>query len=130
MKKIIIFLLFISWFSSGAQTVEEKIREVYADKTQELVINVPEKLKMLTSLIQERIKVALIPLDPNDKYPKLSNVPLLNLYNPAMKRDDVFHPETFNPLKYDFVLTSENTMIYRVDYTDYVIIISPKPVKP
>jgi len=130
MKKLIILLLFISWFNAGAQTVDEKIREVYADKTQELVLNVPEKLKMLTSLVQERIKVALIPLDPNDKYPKLSNVPLLNMYNPSMVREGVFQPETFNPLKYDFVLTSENTMIYRVDHTDYVIIISPKPVKP
>ncbi len=117
----------MGWFFSHAQSLEAKIQEVYADKTQEMVMNDPGRLKVLTDLVQNRVKVTQIQLDPlNDKYPKLSQVALLNKYNPSMQRDAAFDPATFNPLKYDFIISAKRNMVYRVDNTNYVIVIEPQ----
>ena len=112
------------------QDVQVKIREVYADKTEELVFQDQGRLKFLTDILEKRFKVAQIPLDAsNDKYPKLSQVALLNKYNPALQRDAVFNSETFNPLKYNFEFSSNATVVYRVDNTNYIIVITPQSFK-
>ncbi len=114
----------------STQDVQVKIREVYADKTEEIVFQDQDRLKFLTDILEKRFKVAQIPFDgSNDKYPKLSQVALLNKYNPALQRDAVFNSETFNPLKYNFEFSSNATVVYRVDNTNYIIVITPQSFK-
>ncbi len=127
--RTLFFMLIMSacWFRSAAQTTEAKIQEVYADKTQQMVMNYPDLLKTLTDLVQNRVKIVKIPLDEvHEKYLKLSQVALLNKYNPNLQRDAFFDPETFNPLKYDFITSAKTKMVYRVDNTDYLIVIEPQ----
>lgn len=58
--------------------------------------------------------------------PLLSEVPLFNYFVKGLKRDKVFNPLTFNPLKYKFPFYSKNTTIFRVDGTNYFIFIRPQ----
>ena len=115
--------------TASAQQVNAKIQEVYGDKTQELVVNDPIRLWYLNDLLDNRVKVIESPLSSNEKQAKLSTVALLNKYNPAMTRDVVFDPITFNPLKYNFTFSSKDTVVYRVDNTDYLIVIQPQTLK-
>ena len=113
-----------------AQSIDARIREVYAGKTEEMAAADPEWLKLVTDFVENRVKVTKITLDPDhDKYPKLSEVALHNEYNPHLQRDMVFDPVLFNPLKYDFIFSAKTTQVYRVDHTDYVIVIEPQSFK-
>lgn len=114
---------------ANAQQVNAKIQEVYGDKTQEIVQNDPERIKVLNDLLDNRIKIIESPAVGEDKYTKLSTVPLLNKYNPSLTRDLVFDPNNFNPLKYSMNFFTSQVQIYRVDNTDYLIVINSQNIK-
>ena len=61
-----------------------------------------------------------------EKYQKLSSIQLFNKYNESLKRDLEFNIETFNVLKYDLNFFSSHRKVYRIDNTDWLIIINPK----
>lgn len=116
--------------SVNAQQVNAKIQEVYGDKTQELVINDPVRLDFLNDLLDNRIKIIESPLsDNNEKETKLSSIELLNKYNPDLKRDVEFDPLNFNPLKYNFNFFPKTASVYRVDNTNYLIVIQAQTLK-
>jgi hypothetical protein len=124
------FITLVNISSANAQQVNAKIQEVYGDKTQELVINDPVRLDFLNDLLDNRIKIIESPLsDNNEKEPKLSSVELLNKYNPALTRDAVFDPLNFNPLKYNFNFFPKTVSVYRVDNTNYLIVIQAQTLK-
>ena len=132
MKQLIIaltyFTLTIPVCAQQAQVepVNPKIIEVFADKTQELVVNNPDRLALYNDFLENRVKVIESPKSGDDKYPKLSTVALLNKYNPSLTREVVFDPNNFNALKYSLDILPKSPMIYRVDNTDYLIVIQPQ----
>ena len=64
--------------------------------------------------------------DLSDKKIKLlSTVPINTKYNPNLKLDTYYNQDTFNPLKYDFSMSSNEVLIYRIDNTNYIIRIFP-----
>ncbi len=125
-----LLIVFANISNLNAQQVNSKIQEVYGNQTQALVINDAERSAFLTNLIENRIKVIESPLvEGSDKYTKLSTVALFNKYNSSLTRDVTCDPNTFNALKYDLKFSSKNTEIYRIDNTDYLIIIQPQITK-
>jgi hypothetical protein len=114
---------------ASAQQVNAKIQEVYGDKTQEIAQNDPERIKLLNDLLDNRIKIIESPIVGEDKYTKLSSVLLLNKYNTNLKRDLTFDPANFNPLKYSMNFFTSEVQIYRVDNTDYLIVIQQQGSK-
>ncbi len=61
-----------------------------------------------------------------DSYVNLSTVQVRNKYNSALANDyNHFNISSFNPLKYFFNFYSPAQMNYRVDNTDYIIVIVP-----
>lgn len=117
-----LFIL-ISINQLNAQQIDNRIREVFANKTDEYFAANPNVLNAYNDLLQNRINLIISPIIGDDKYPKLSEVPLLNKYNPDLKRDLVFDPLTFNVLKYSLNFFTNTTSVYRVDNTDYLVII-------
>ena len=132
MKQLIIALTYFTLsapvYAQQAQVepVNPKIIEVFADKTQELVLNNPDRLALYNDFLDNRIKVIESPKSGNDKFIKLSSVPLMNKYNTTLTRDLVFDPNNFNALKYALDILPKSPMIYRVDNTDYLIVIQPQ----
>ena len=120
---------FVNISNVNAQQINAKIQEVYGDKTQELVINDPIRLDFLNDLLNNRIKIIESPLSDNEKEPMLSSIELLNKYNPALKRDIEFDPLNFNPLKYNFNFFPKTASVYRVDNTNYLIVIQAQSLK-
>ncbi len=80
----------------------------------------------MTDIVANRVKVLESIAKGDDKYVKLSTVGLLNKYNPALTYDTVFDPVSFNPLKYNFDFNNASAQVYRVDHTNYIIVIEPK----
>lgn len=98
---------------------------MYGDYLQEVKKVDPERLVYLNQLVKERISIVTIPRTVDEKYAKLSEFNLFNIYNPNLKRDEVVDVNTFNALKYDLTFFARTIMIYRIDDTDYVIFIQP-----
>ena len=125
----ILFVVFTNIHNSIAQQINPKIQEVFGDKTQELVINDPERLAILTDLIENRVKIIESEVTSKEKYTNLSEAALVIKYNANLNRDEVFDPLNFNPLKYDLNILPKTPAIYRVDNTNYLIVIQPQILK-
>lgn len=100
---------------------EALIKEVYQEAFKSLVLNNPERLRNIKNILRNRVEIKSMP-----NYPKetklLSEVPLFNKYNAKIKRKR-FDKDNFNPLSYNFDFYSKSTQIYRVNNTDYYIVI-------
>jgi len=115
---------------NAQQQIDPRIRELYGDKANEMLGNNPELLNFWNDLLTNRIEIAELSASEDAvKFIKLSQIDLLNKYNPSIKRDVVFNPETFNPLKYNLEFTAKDTKkVYVVDNSNYIIIISPQTI--
>ncbi len=101
------------------------INEVYGDKTQEDILNHPQRVKDIKNILRNRVTYRRVDNPAKFKECKsLSEVPLFDDYVVDLDRDIVFNPETFNPLKYEFNFYSRSGEHYKVDNTNYYIFIS------
>jgi len=75
-----------------------------------------------------RLEIKTRPFNEKETYALLSSVMLIEKYNPDLVRENAqtFDPYTFNALKYAFDYSGQSDKIYRVDHTDYIIVIHPK----
>ena len=102
----------------------QQLEAVYGDKLQKYVLSKPQRLKAIKNILRNRVEIKEIsnPHDQKDCV-LLSEVSLFDYYVPNFKRDALFNPNTFNPLKYNFEFYSRGAHMYRVDNTNYFIII-------
>lgn len=101
-----------------------QLEEVYAEKLQAYVLSKPERLKAIKNILRNRIQIVEYtnPQDQKD-CTLLSEVPLFDYYADGLQRDQIFNKNTFNPLKYNLNFYSRGAHMYRVDNTNYFIII-------
>ena len=103
---------------------------MYGEHLSDVVLSDPDLLKALNNLLQNRVKIVEEPFSSEEKYIKLSQVELLNRYNPNLTRDVVFDPSNFNVLKYNLNFFSATfSYVYRIDNTNYLIVIEPQSIK-
>jgi len=106
------------------------LTEVYQDKLEAYVLSKPQKVKNLKHLLRNRIVIKEIKnLKDDDKYTLLSEIELFDIYNKNLKRDASYNKATFNPLKYNLEFYRMGSIIYKIDGTNYFIIIKPQTFK-
>jgi len=100
------------------------INEVYGSTAHANILNIPQRLKDTKNILRNRVEIKNIPnIRDQKECTLLSEVPLLDYYVDNLQRDVNFNPQNFNPLKYLFEFYSFGTHMYRVDNTNYFIII-------
>ena len=73
----------------------------------------------------DRIIFIKIPFVENETYKLLSTVIKMDKYNPTLNYDtSIFDTNTFNPLKYNFNYYLKRNQFFRIDDTEYVIMIN------
>ncbi|WP_052597160.1 hypothetical protein [Aureispira sp. CCB-QB1] len=139
MKNFLPKLFVVFWFlhgttSSFSQTANnavannsvyannQKIEEVYGSH---FFDNKQDLLRHFHRLLNHRIEYKILPFRSDEKYTKLSQVPLMNKHGELIL-DRNFNPNTFNPLRHDLNFFSKQTQIYRIDDSDYILIIKPQ----
>jgi len=101
-----------------------QIIEVYGDSAEKYVFSNPHRLKNIKQILRNRVKIKLITEEKDKKKcSKLSEITINDGYVSGIKRDKVFNPKTFNPLKYNFEFYSTVGSMIKVDNTNYYIII-------
>ena len=101
-----------------------QLNEVYGASLDKEILSRPNRVLAMKNLLRNRIVIE------NRSKPKdqkkctlLSEVPLFDAFVSTLQRDSVFNPQEFNPLKYAFSFYSQGEHMYRVDGTDYFIIV-------
>jgi len=109
------------------QVEEGKLKEVFANDYQTYILNNPTHLKRYKNLLRNRIEILKLDKKRDQKEcPLLSQVALFNFYNENLKRNAVFNKNSFNPLKYNFNFFSKGNLLYRIDNTDFFVLIKSK----
>ncbi len=110
-------------------TTQEKafINEVYGEYAQRAVYGNETQLKQIKQILRHRVVIEYHEKKDLSSLTPLSQVKLVNDINSNIRRDAVFNPKTFNPLKYDFNFFSRSRVThYWVDNTQYLITILPQ----
>lgn len=106
------------------------LKEVYQDKLEHYVLSRPARVKDFKHLLRNRLLVTKLPhYNAKSKVTLLSKVSLQNNYNPDLKRDQAFDINTFNPLKYNLEFFKVGSVIYKIDNTEYYIVIKAQNFK-
>lgn len=100
-----------------------QIREVYGAEAEKEVLSRPQRVKDIKNILRNRVVIEQVPGGELKPCPLLSEVTLFNAFVPTLKRDVVFNPSEFNPLKYNFNFYSLGAYLYKVDNTNYFITI-------
>ena len=115
--------------TSSAFTPHEfkMLEEVYGSFLKSEILDRPTRVLAMKEIFRNRVLVREIS-DPESQKPCpfLSQVPIFNAFVSGLTREVTFKFSTFNPLKYDFEFHSDKNQIFRVDNTDYFIIIKPQ----
>ncbi len=107
-----------------------QLKEVYGIALQKDILNRPQRLKDVKNILRNRVEIVTIPNVQDQKPCKLlSKVPLFDAYVNSLERDVFFNKNTFNPLKYVFDFYSRVGTMYKVDNTNYFIIIKSQHQK-
>ena len=115
--------------TSSEFTVDElnKLTAVYGPALKNEILERPSRVLAMKEILRNRVLVKEL-TDPrfHKPCPMLSEVPLFEVFVPKLKRDMVFNPNTFNPLKYNFEFHKAGFQRFRVDGSNYFIIIKPQ----
>lgn len=106
--------------SSG---LNPSITEVYGNYVSKLTA---EQVSWLNSQL-DRCEVQKKEYTSGETYLQLSGVPLINKYVPNIQAD-VFAgtPPKINPLKYSINFTNKEDQVFRIDHTEYVLMVRGK----
>jgi len=102
---------------------DQRIVEVYGDHLEPIRQADPQRFADIEKMLSLRFEIRKLKMEAGEKFPRLSQVPLFNKYNPSLQRDAAFDPTNFNPLKYDLEFFAPTDKVYRVDGSDYILFI-------
>ena len=103
----------------------QKLEHVYGDKLKKYVLDKPSRVNDIKHIFRNRVLIQNEDVKDISNYPLLSSVPVFDVFNNKIIIP-VFNKDSFNPLIYNFNFNSKGRLIYRVDNTNYLIIIKSK----
>lgn len=107
-------------------TSEEISNRVAYVHGNDFVINNPTLVAAFGKVMTDRIEYRTAEQAESEKYPLLSSFPLMTKVNPTIQVDFAnFNVNTFNPLVYNLEFFSNQTQVFRIDNTSYIMVIHP-----
>lgn len=126
---LVIYMTFSSYGQTTTQqlTPEEISNRVAYVHGNDFVTNNPTLVTAFGKLMTDRIEFRAVEQAESGKYPFLSSFPLMAKVNPTIQGADFanFNVNTFNPLVYNLDFFSNQTQVFRVDNTSYIMVIHP-----
>jgi len=105
-----------------------KLDEAYGNELKSQILDRPIRLKDIKDILRNRVFIYKENIKDISKISLLSEVPIFDIYNHKPKRP-FFKRNDFNPLLYNFNFFSKTKQIYRVDNTNFLILIKPRELK-
>ena len=105
-----------------------KLEEVYDQNLKDQILDRPIRIKDIKDIFRNRVYIYQENIKDLSDIGLLSEVALFEIYNKKIIRP-VFDINNFNPLLYNFNFFSKTKQIYRVDNTNYLIVIKPRELQ-
>ncbi len=119
-----------SWIFKFEKNIEKPFTQLEIDKivnaygAEKLQTIVSEKAldKFYKNILRNRVKIY------TKKYYSEENFPKLSSKGPSLNENDI-NSEKFNPLLYDFPFYSKKPHYYRVNQTDFLVVVNPQELE-
>ncbi|HJN54710.1 MAG TPA: hypothetical protein QGI27_06555 [Flavobacteriaceae bacterium] len=105
-----------------------KLEAAYGDELQNQILRRPIRVKDIKDILRNRVFIYQENIKDLSKTPLLSEITIFNIYNHKSNRP-IFRENDFNPLLYNLNFFSKVKQTYRVDNTNYLIVIKPRELK-
>ncbi len=105
-----------------------KLEEVYDQNLKDQILDRPIRIKDIKDILRNRVYIYQENIKDLSDIGLLSELALFNIYNKNIIRP-VFDINNFNPLLYNFNFFSKLKQTYRVDNTNYLIVIKPRKLQ-
>ena len=105
-----------------------KLEEVYDQNLKDQILDRPIRIKDIKDILRNRVYIYQENIKDLSDIGLLSEVDLFDIFNKKIIRP-VFDKNNFNPLLYNFNFFSKTKQIYRVDNTNYLIVIKPRELQ-
>jgi len=106
----------------------KKLEEAYGQNLNDQILDRPIRIKDIKDILRNRIHIYQENIKDVSTIPLLSNVPTFDIYNYNLNRP-IFNRNDFNPLLYNFNFFLKTKQIYRVDNTNFLVVIKPRELK-
>jgi hypothetical protein len=105
-----------------------KLEEVYDQNLKNKILDRPIRVKDIKDILRNRVYIYQENIKDLSNIGLLSELALFDIYNKKIIRP-VFDINNFNPLLYNFNFFSKLKQTYRVDNTNYLIVIKPRELQ-
>jgi len=105
-----------------------KLEEVYDQNLNDQILDRPIRIKDIKDILRNRVYIYQENIKDLSDIGLLSEVDLFDIFNKKIIRP-VFDKNNFNPLLYNFNFFSKLKQTYRVDNTNYLIVIKPRELQ-
>lgn len=106
----------------------KKLEEAYGQNLNDQILDRPIRVKDIKDILRNRVNIYQENIKDLSTIPLLSNIPTFDIYNHKLNRP-VFNRNNFNPLLYNFNFFLKSKQIYRVDNTNFLVVIKPRELK-
>jgi len=106
----------------------KKLEEAYGQNLNDQILDRPIRVKDIKDILRNRVNIYQENIKDLSTIPLLSNIPTFDIYNHKLNRP-VFNRNNFNPLLYNFNFFLKSKQIYRVDNTNFLVVINPRELK-
>ena len=106
----------------------KKLEEAYGQNLNDQILDRPIRIKDIKDILRNRVNIYQENIKDVSTIPLLSNIPTFDIYNHKLNRP-VFNRNNFNPLLYNFNFFLKTKQIYRVDNTNFLVVIKPRELK-
>ena len=106
----------------------KKLEEAYGQNLNDQILDRPIRVKDIKDILRNRVNIYQENIKDVSTIPLLSNIPTFDIYNHKLNRP-VFNRNNFNPLLYNFNFFLKTKQIYRVDNTNFLVVIKPRELK-
>ena len=106
----------------------KKLEEAYGQNLNDQILDRPIRIKDIKDILRNRVNIYQENIKDLSTIPLLSNIPTFDIYNHKLNRP-VFNRNNFNPLLYNFNFFLKTKQIYRVDNTNFLVVIKPRELK-
>ena len=103
----------------------QKLKYIYGDQLKKYVLDKPSRVKDIKHILRNRVVIQNEEVKDISNYPLLSTISVFDVFNNSIQFP-LFNKDNFNPLIYNFNFNSKTRLIYRVDNTNYLIVIKSK----
>jgi len=106
----------------------KKLEEAYGQNLNDQILDRPIRVKDIKDILRNRVNIYQENIKDISTIPLLSNIPTFDIYNHNLNRP-IFNRNDFNPLLYNFNFFLKTKQIYRVDNTNFLVVIKPRELK-